>query len=207
MNTQGERMNESGQTIFFALAGVSPGIPQLEWVIGELRERLAGRGVALEPAAPGPSGGREATHLRIALYPDEEAGRAASLCSVNLPATLPVFVELTGPQGPVFSGEFKLGVREENSNSGTAAERLFISLPEFDVLADGAHTLSVRLLTEGDINLARMEAEIIGGAQAADYSFTSAGLGIFAIGTLLYLISGRRRKKARKESSRRWGRQ
>ena len=87
MNTQGERMNESGQTIFFALAGVSPGIPQLEWVIGELRERLAGRGVALEPAAPGPSGGREATHLRIALYPDEEAGRAASLCSVNLPAT------------------------------------------------------------------------------------------------------------------------
>ena len=43
MNTQGERMNESGQTIFFALAGVSPGIPQLEWVIGELRERLAGR--------------------------------------------------------------------------------------------------------------------------------------------------------------------
>ena len=127
--------------------------------------------------------------------------------SVNLPSTLPVFVELTGPQGPVFSGEFKLGVREENSNSGTAAERLFISLPEFDVLADGAHTLSVRLLTEGDINLARMEAEIIGGAQAADYSFTSAGLGIFAIGTLLYLISGRRRKKARKESSRRWGRQ
>ena len=56
--------------------------------------------------------------------------------SVNLPATLPVFVELTGPQGPVFSGEFKLGVREENPNSGTVSERLFVSLPEFDVLAD-----------------------------------------------------------------------
>ena len=129
--------------------------------------------------------------------------------SVNLPATLPVFVELTGPQGPVFSGEFKLGVREENPNSGTVSERLFVSLPEFDVLADGAHTLSVRLLTEGDINLARMQAEIVGKAQAADYSFTSAGLGIFAVGTLLYLISGRRRKKARKqkERSQRWGRQ
>ncbi|MCB1416702.1 MAG: hypothetical protein KDJ64_09845 [Nitratireductor sp.] len=127
--------------------------------------------------------------------------------SVNLPATLPVFVELTGPQGPVFSGEFKLGVREENPNSGTVSERLFVSLPEFDVLADGAHTLSVRLLTEGDINLARMQAEIVGKAQAADYSFTSAGLGIFAVGTLLYLISGRRRKKARTENSRRWGRQ
>ena len=127
--------------------------------------------------------------------------------SMNLPATLPVFVELTGPQGPVFSGEFKLGVREENPNSGTVSERLFVSLPEFDVLADGAHTLSVRLLTEGDINLARMQAEIVGKAQAADYSFTSAGLGIFAVGTLLYLISGRRRKKARTENSRRWGRQ
>ena len=127
--------------------------------------------------------------------------------SVNLPATLPVFVELTGPQGPVFSGEFKLGVREENPNSGTVSERLFVSLPEFDVLADGAHTLSVRLLTEGDINLGRMRAEIVGKAQAADYSFTSAGLGIFAVGTLLYLISGRRRKKARTENSRRWGRQ
>ena len=129
--------------------------------------------------------------------------------SANLPSTLPVFVELTGPQGPVFSGEFKLGVQEKNSNSGTVSERLFISLPEFDVLANGSHTLSVRLLTERDINLARMEAEIAGNAQAADYSFTSAGLGIFAIGTLLYLISGRRRKKTRKEKERsqRWGRQ
>lgn len=129
--------------------------------------------------------------------------------TTNMPSTLPVFVEMTGPQGPVLSGEFQLGVREENPNSTTAAERLFISLPEFDALAGGTHTLSVRLLTGGDINLARMEAEIVGNAQAADYSFTSAGLGIFAIGTLLYLLSARRRKKARKAKARarRWGRQ
>ena len=116
-------------------------------------------------------------------------------------------LQLTATDGTPGPGEFKLGVREENPNSGTVSERLFVSLPEFDVLADGAHTLSVRLLTEGDINLARMQAEIVGKAQAADYSFTSAGLGIFAVGTLLYLISGRRRKKARTENSRRWGRQ
>lgn len=124
----------------------------------------------------------------------------------NLPPQLPVFVELAGPQGVVFSGEFAFGVREETGRSGATDPGLFLSLPEFAVLDAGVHKLAVRLLTPRDVSLGRVDAHIVANAQAADWSFTPIGLALFAIGAVLYLVAGRRRKKERQGQQRKWGR-
>ncbi|MCB1384388.1 MAG: hypothetical protein KDJ80_00490 [Nitratireductor sp.] len=125
--------------------------------------------------------------------------------TANLPPQLPVYIELTGAGAVVFSGEFAFATREEGQSSGANAPHLAVSLPQFDVLEDGRYALSARLLTDNDINLATLDARIVGSAPAAGFDTLPAGLGMFGFGTLLYLIAARRRKKTG-EPKHRWGR-
>lgn len=124
----------------------------------------------------------------------------------GLPGQLPVFVELSGPAGTVFSGEFAFGVRDQEPSSNTAVPRLFVSLPEFAILESSDHLLTVRVLSDRDISLSKVDATLVSGAEAADWSFTPVGLGIFAFGTVLYLAAGRRRRKERQPEQPKWGR-
>jgi len=120
----------------------------------------------------------------------------------------PVSVELTGPQGTVLSAGLDINLTSESAGGPPDEQRLYANLPDFDVIADGPHTLSVTPQLDRDISVLWMDAEFLANVQRPDNTWFRPGLVTAGIGAAMVFI-GNRRRKAKKpgaDKAPRWGR-
>lgn len=131
----------------------------------------------------------------------------------NLENTLPLTVELTGPEGPVVSGPLAVGTGEDHSSSGARPRRINRMVPEFGIIAAGEHLLSVKLETGRDIGLSWLDAIFLANVDVPQGDYRNVGLAIAGAGVLLFAAGGRRRRGGGKgggpapKPGIRWGRQ
>jgi len=126
-------------------------------------------------------------------------------------ATIPVQATVTGPTGIVLSGDFQMAILEGNDPSSRKPKMIRLVLPEFGVFESGFHTLDVTTTLERDISLDQVNATFLANAEVPDNQYREPGLWLAGIGLLIYLVSGRRRKRKSAEPEKpgpsRWGRQ
>lgn len=126
----------------------------------------------------------------------------------DLPATVPITLDLQGPDGKVLSDALQLGTGENNTQSGGKARKLSISTTDFGIIASGLHHLNAVLQTDQDISLSYLDAVFIANIPETNQDYIYFGFGLTGFGAFLYLVGTRMRKKRRKEKSQsvHWGR-
>lgn len=126
----------------------------------------------------------------------------------HLPNTVPLKLELSGPEGPVISGEFALSTGENDDQAGNSLRKLSYTLPQFGIIASGEHVLTTRIMFERDINLSWLDAEFVGNAEPVDERIYVGSLGAVIGGILLFIVSrGGNRGDGPRRPKIKWGRQ
>ena len=126
--------------------------------------------------------------------------------------TLPLTVDLQGPEGKVLSSAVQMNSRENSDQSGASQRRIQISTTDFGIVANGTHTLTVAMQVDRDVSLNWMDAAFIANVQKPDYSYQPIGLSLTVMGVILFVIGSKRRRRAKmkavanKPKPSRWGR-